>query len=149
VTVGIHLSPLAEIPATTLYRILWLRVAVFVVEQKAAYAELDGRDIEPGALHVWAEEDDDVLGALRILDEGDAWRIGRVVTSTAARGRGVGAQLMRRAIAVCVERDASRRFVLDAQEHLAGWYGRFGFVPSGDPYVEDAIPHVPMMRAAG
>ena len=66
-TVGIQLSPLAEIPATTLYRILWLRVSVFVVEQQAAYPELDGRDIEPGAMIAWAEENGEVLGTLRLL----------------------------------------------------------------------------------
>jgi len=148
VTVGIHLSPLAEIQATTLYRILWLRVGVFVVEQEAAYPELDGRDIEPGALLAWAEEDGEVLGTLRVLDEGTRWRIGRVVTSAAARGRGVGADLMRLAIDHAIAQDASRPFVLDAQEHLADWYGRFGFVVSGASYVEDRIPHVPMTRSA-
>jgi len=148
VTVGIHLSPLVEIPATTLYRILWLRVGVFVVEQEAAYPELDGRDIEPGALLAWAEEDGEVLGTLRVLDEGTRWRIGRVVTSAAARGRGVGADLMRLAIDHAIAQDASRPFVLDAQEHLADWYGRFGFVVSGASYVEDRIPHVPMTRSA-
>lgn len=147
-TVGIHLSPLADIPATTLYRILWLRVGVFVVEQEAAYPELDGRDIESGALLAWAEEDGEVLGTLRLLDEGTRWRIGRVVTSAAARGRGVGADLMRLAIEHAIARDASRPFVLDAQEHLADWYGRFGFVVSGASYVEDRIPHVPMTRSA-
>lgn len=147
-TVGIHLSPLAEIPATTLYRILWLRVSVFVVEQDAAYPELDGRDIEPGALMAWAEEDGEVLGTLRLLDERDGWRIGRVVTSAAARGRGVGADLMHIAIDHAISQDASRPFVLDAQEHLSDWYGRFGFVVSGPSYVEDRIPHVPMTRRA-
>jgi ElaA protein len=148
VTIGIHLSPLAEIPATTLYRILWLRVSVFVVEQEAAYPELDGRDIEPGAQIAWAEEDGEVLGTLRLLDEGERWRIGRVVTSAAARGRGVGADLMRRAIDSASSRDASRPFVLDAQEHLADWYGRFGFVSAGPSYIEDRIPHIPMVRPA-
>lgn len=148
-TVGIHLSALAEIPATTLYRILWLRVSVFVVEQEAAYPELDGRDIEPGALIGWAEEGGEVLGTLRLLDEGDRWRIGRVVTGPAARGRGVGADLMRRAIDHAFASDPARPFVLDAQEHLAPWYGRFGFVTSGARYIEDRIPHVPMTRPAG
>lgn len=32
-----------------LYRLLELRVAVFVVEQQAAYPDLDGRDVEAGA----------------------------------------------------------------------------------------------------
>ena len=147
-TVGIHLSPLAEIPATTLYRILWLRVSVFVVEQRAAYPELDGRDIEPGALLGWAEEDGEILGTLRLLDEREQWRIGRVVTSSAARGRGVGADLMQRAIDHAERLDAARPFVLDAQEHLAGLYGRFGFAISGPSYIEDRIPHVPMRRSA-
>ncbi|MDT3315851.1 GNAT family N-acetyltransferase [Microbacterium sp. KSW4-11] len=147
-TVGIHLSPLAEIPPATLYRILWLRVSVFVVEQQAAYPELDGRDIEPGALIGWAEEGGEILGTLRLLDEREQWRIGRVVTSSAARGRGVGADLMRRAIDHAAGLDPARPFVLDAQEHLAGWYGRFGFVTSGPSYIEDRIPHVPMTRAA-
>ncbi len=147
-TVGIHRSALAGIPATTLYRILWLRVTVFVVEQQAAYPELDGRDIEPGAFHVWAEEDGEVVAALRVLDEADRWRIGRVVTAEAARGRGIAAQLMEAAIAACAELDATRPFVLDAQAHLADWYGRFGFAVSGDPFIEDAIPHLPMRRDA-
>lgn len=145
----ISVSPLAGIPATTLYRMLWLRVQVFVVEQRAAYAELDGRDIEPGSMHVWAQDGDDVLGTLRLLDEGDRWRIGRVVTSADARGRGVGAQLMERAVNECGARDASRGIVLDAQEHLADWYGRFGFRVDGEQFVEDAIPHVPMRRPSG
>jgi ElaA protein len=37
--------------------------------------------------------------------------------------------------------------VLDAQAHLADWYGRLGFVRDGAQFVEDGIPHVPMRRA--
>lgn len=147
-TFTISLSPLAEIPATTLYRMLWLRVQVFVVEQRAAYPELDGRDIEPGCRHVWAQDGDEVLGTLRLLDERDRWRIGRVVTSAGSRGRGVGAQLMERAVNECGALDSSRDIVLDAQEHLAEWYARFGFRVDGDQFVEDSIPHVPMRRRA-
>lgn len=143
-----HAAPVSEIAATTLYRILWLRVEVFVVEQQAAYGELDGRDIEPGAHLLWAEENGAVLATLRVLDEKNAWRIGRVATAEAARGRGIAAELMQRAIALCEEADAARPLVLDAQEHLAGWYARFGFAISGDAFVEDDIPHVPMRRLA-
>ncbi|MFS0866248.1 GNAT family N-acetyltransferase [Microbacterium sp. 179-B 1A2 NHS] len=147
-TFGIRAASLEDIPQTTLYRILWLRVRVFVVEQRAAYEELDGRDIEPGARHVWAEEGDEVLGALRVLSEAGRWRIGRVVTAPTARGRGVGAELMRRAIDLCEATDPRRSIVLDAQAHLADWYGRFGFAVDGDPFTEDAIPHLPMRRPA-
>jgi ElaA protein len=42
-----------------------------------------------------------------------------------------------------------RRTVLDAQSHLAGFYGRLGYVQTGPEFVEDGIPHVPMTRAGG
>lgn len=132
----------------TLYRILWLRVQVFVVEQEAAYPELDGRDIEAGAELLWAEEDGEVLATLRILTKPEGLRIGRVATAVAARSRGVASELMRRAVTRCAELDASAPIALDAQKHLADWYARFGFAISGDEFVEDEIPHVPMLRAA-
>lgn len=147
-TLAFHQAPLADIPPITLYRLLWLRVRVFVVEQQAAYPELDGRDIETGTLHLWAEEGDDVVATLRVLVDEHAWRIGRVATSGSARGRGIAAELMTRAIAACSELDPTEPLVLDAQEHLAGWYARFGFTISGDGFVEDDIPHVPMRRPA-
>lgn len=139
-----HRAPVREIDPTTLYRILWLRVQVFVVEQEAAYAELDGRDIEPGAELLWAEEDGDVLSTARVLVDDDATRIGRVATSVAGRGRGIAAELMRQAVTRCVELRPGAPIDLDAQAHLADWYARFGFVAHGDLFHEDGIPHVAM-----
>src|SRR5215468_9578558 len=89
----------AELDTTTLYRLLKLRVDVFVVEQECAYPELDGRDAEPGTVHVWAERDGEIAGYLRILDDGTQARIGRVLTAKSARGTGLGGQLMERALA--------------------------------------------------
>nr|WP_199861844.1 GNAT family N-acetyltransferase [Frigoribacterium sp. CFBP 8766] len=134
-----------------LYDLLRLRVDVFVVEQECAYPELDGRDVEPDAVMLWAEEDEQVLATVRLLadhsDDGadaDALRIGRVATATAARGRGLAADLMRLAL----DRADGRLVRLDAQAHLEGWYARFGFVVDGPGFLEDGIPHVPMSRAA-
>ncbi|SBS72621.1 GNAT family N-acetyltransferase [uncultured Microbacterium sp.] len=139
-------SPVREIPSETLYRLLWLRVSVFVVEQDAAYPELDGRDLEPDAVLHWAELDGIPVATLRVLREPDAVRIGRVATAPAARGQGLAASLMRRAIAEAGERST---FVLDAQEQLGDWYARFGFVVDGPAFVEDGIPHIPMRRPGG
>jgi ElaA protein len=36
--------------------------------------------------------------------------------------------------------------LLDAQSPLRAWYERFGFEVSGEPFVEDGIPHLPMSR---
>nr|WP_208392974.1 GNAT family N-acetyltransferase [Frigoribacterium faeni] len=124
---------------------LRLRVDVFVVEQECPYPELDGRDLEPDAVMLWAEEDDQVLATVRLLVDhaDDGMRIGRVATAAAARGRGLAADLMR----VALERCAGRLVRLDAQAHLEGWYARFGFVVDGPGFLEDGIPHVPMSRS--
>ena len=37
---------------------------------------------------------------------------------------------------------------IDAQSALTGWYRRFGFEVSGEPFDEDGIPHLPMTRPA-
>ena len=137
-------APTAELSPLELYAILRLRVDVFVVEQECPYPELDGRDVEPGTIQFWAAEGDDVVATLRLLTDGPDRRIGRVATSVAARGRGVAAELMRGALAA----SEGQTVRLDAQSHLAHWYARFGFAPDGPEFVEDGIPHVPMIRRA-
>lgn len=144
-----HRDVLPALDARTLYAILRLRVDVFVVEQAAAYADLDGRDLEPGTELHWAADRPDVVATLRLLRDPDgALRIGRVATSARVRSLGVASELMRRALARCTELDPAAPVVLDAQSHLAGWYGRFGFVVDGEEFDEDGIPHVPMRRPA-
>jgi ElaA protein len=131
-----------ELDPLTAYQILRLRSAVFVVEQRCAYQDLDGRDLEPDALHLWIGEEGDVVGCLRLLQTPDGGsRIGRVATDHAHRGRDFASQLMRRALQL-----ANPPVRLDAQAHLSDWYARFGFVVSGEPWTEDGIPHVPMRR---
>jgi ElaA protein len=135
----------AELDAGTLYRLLKLRVDVFVVEQECAYPELDGRDPEPGTVHVWgSDESGEVVAYLRILDDGDELRIGRVVTAESSRNGGLGGRLMREALAVVGDRPS----VLDAQSRLTAFYERFGYAQDGPEFVEDGIPHTPMRRPA-
>jgi ElaA protein len=132
-----------ELDARTLYEILRLRSAVFVVEQDCVYLDTDGRDLEPGARQFWIADGDAVLATLRLLEDPDgAARIGRVATAAVARGQGLAGRLVTRALDVAGPRDV----VLDAQAHLAGWYAGFGFVRDGADFVEDGIPHIPMRR---
>jgi ElaA protein len=129
-----------ELDLRTAYDVWRLRQDVFVVEQTCPYADLDGRDTEPGTRHVLLEDGARLLGTLRVLDDGDVWRIGRVVLAPQARGRGLAAPLMSAALDVCADRDV----VLAAQAPLADFYGGFGFAVSGPGFVEDDIPHLPM-----
>ena len=139
----IRCAALDEMSPRELYDVLALRVAVFVVEQECAYAELDGRDLEPSAVHWWSRDDDGVLTAcLRVLVEpGVGHRIGRMVSAPAARGSGAAATLMRAALATL-----PGPVVLGAQVRVRGFYERLGFAVDGPEYDEDGIPHVPMLR---
>jgi ElaA protein len=129
----------AELDTTTLYRLLRLRVDVFVVEQQCAYPDLDGRDLEAGTLHGWIEDVAGPVAYVRLLFEPGATRIGRVATAPAHRGSGLAARLVEAALARSVG-----PVVLDAQSRLCEWYRRYGFVATGPEYLDDGIPHVPM-----
>ncbi len=89
-----------------------------------------------------------MLATARVLQDVDGMRIGRVATAQAARSLGVASALMRQGVERCIEREPGLPIRLDAQEHLAGWYARFGFMISGEGFLEDDIPHVPMERPA-
>jgi len=138
----------AELDAATMYGICRLRQDVFVLEQECLYADLDGRDLEPGTVHlVLRDGTGDVVGTARLLDDAPddpVWRIGRVVLAKSTRGRGLADPLVRAAVAAAMAADPARDIVLGAQSPLAGWYAGFGFVRDGDDYVEDDIPHTPM-----
>lgn len=141
----IHVAPLDELTPRQLYGILQLRVEVFTVEQDCAYQDLDGKDLLPGTLQLWAEEDDGtVVSTIRVVDAGEDRKIGRVATAASARGRGLAAQLIERGIELC----SGHAIEISAQSHLQQWYEGFGFARYGDEYLEDGIPHVAMRRAA-
>lgn len=136
---------------TALYGLLRLRVDVFVVEQRCAYAELDGRDLDPTTVHLWTgaplsavDVDASPTACLRLLTEPDGTRrIGRVCVAAAHRGRGDARRLVAAALAVVGDGPC----VLDAQAHLTAFYDAFGFVPDGPGYDWDGVRHVPMRRA--
>ncbi len=135
-----------ELPPRTANDVWRLRHQVFVVEQDCPYPDLDGRDLEPTTRHVALLDDDDghqvVVGTLRVLDDGDRARIGRVVVAPSARGRGLAALLMDEAMALCGDREVR----LDAQTGLTAFYEGYGFEVTGPEFDEDGVMHVPMGR---
>jgi ElaA protein len=140
----VHVAGFTELDGRTAYQLWQLRESVFVVEQACAYLELDGRDVEPATRHVWASDESGPVGCLRVLDDGAHARIGRVCVAAPHRGRGLAGTLMVAALEVVGDR-ASR---LSAQTYLTRWYLRFGYRVEGPEFLEDGIPHVPMLRPA-
>jgi ElaA protein len=136
----------SELTTAALHGLLRLRVDVFVVEQRCAYAELDGRDLDADTVHFLVGPPSEPVAYLRLLTEpGAERRIGRVCTAATARGRG----LSRRLLVEALREVGDMPCVLDAQAHLTGLYGGFGFVPSGPGYDWDGVLHVPMRRPSG
>ena len=134
----IHAATLGELSPAVLYGILKLRSDVFVVEQQCAYMDMDGRDADPDTVHLWIEEDGEVVATLRILD-GDPPQIGRIATRAPARRRGLAGLLLRAAL-----QRVGRPVELKAQAQLQSWYGSFGFRTCSAQWVEDGIAHVRM-----
>lgn len=128
-----------------MYGVLRLRSEVLVVEQGVPYLDLDGRDIEPSTVHIWAIADSEVVGTVRLLREPDASsRLGRLCTAHHARGRGIARRLVFRALEIAGDDTVET----DILKQLVPWYESFGFEATGPVFHEVGIPHVPMRRAS-
>ncbi len=127
----LRVATTVELDAPTLYRLLRLRTDVFVVEQRCAYAELDGRDLEPQTRHLWLAPDGFTgppLSYLRLLTEPDgSARIGRVCTAADARGQGLSGRL----VAAALDLTGARTVCSTRRATWVGFYKRYGFSEPG------------------
>jgi amino-acid N-acetyltransferase len=79
-----------------------------------------------GAWRTWVAVDgDQLLGTASLERHGDALLLRSVAVRADQRGRGVGAELVRTALAAA----GPRRQVALLTETAAGWFPRFGFRP--------------------
>lgn len=136
-----------EFTVPELYAVLKARIDVFVIEQNCPYPDLDNYDQK--AVHIWAEEDGEVLAYCRIFDKGikyDEASIGRVLTTELARGKSLGKLLIKYAVETIENRFRTSEIRISAQDYLLKFYGGFGFEDTGKKYLEDDIPHTEMIR---
>ena len=139
-----HVKTYAELTKDELYAIIRLRIAVFVVEQRCPYMELDGRD--QAALHVWLEDDDGIAAYLRVMDRGvesEHVSIGRVIA--ARRRQGLGTRVLGEGIRAARARFGADQIYLEAQVWAKPFYERSGFIAVSEEYLDDGIPHVRMI----
>lgn len=139
----------SELVRDDLYDALALRCRVFILEQ-GAYLDPDGLDRH--AWHLLGRDERGVLQAyLRAVEPGRKFgepSIGRVITALEVRGTGVGRALVAEGL-----RRADRVWPglgnrISAQSHLSAFYAAFGYLATGEPYLEDGIPHLEMLRPA-
>jgi len=148
-----------QLSAHEVYQIAKLRVDVFVVEQNCAYPELDGQDLIADTRHIVGTLQDVPIAYARILapkcmnaspdrSSGAAVRIGRVVIDSAYRRQGLATHVMHYALTHCERHFSGCDQTLAAQVSVKDFYAGLGFKACSEPYLEDGIAHVDMIRSA-
>ncbi|MBL8603686.1 MAG: GNAT family N-acetyltransferase [Myxococcales bacterium] len=143
-----HEAPFEALSPAQLYDIIALRQRVFVVEQDAAYQELDGLDVD--AVHISGRDASGALLAylrLRPGVGGAAPRLERVVVAPSHRAQGLGRALMAVGLAAARRRWPGVSLRIEALAYLTRFYEALGFQPCGAPYTAWGWAHLPMVTS--
>ncbi|WP_129713924.1 GNAT family N-acetyltransferase [Pedobacter sp. SYP-B3415] len=136
-----------ELSTSELYQVLQLRNEVFIVEQNCPYPDLDNKDLQ--SYHLLYYADGQLAAYTRLLPAGLSYHevsIGRVVTAPLYRAKGLGRRLMEASISACYEKFGRSPIRIGAQLYLLRFYRSLGFEEQGEPYDEDGIPHIEMLK---
>ncbi|PWU04829.1 MAG: GNAT family N-acetyltransferase [Bacteroidetes bacterium] len=137
-----------ELTSLELYKIIQLRIEVFVVEQNCPFQDADNKD--QTSWHFMGWQSDQLVAYTRIVPPGLAFSepsIGRVVTSKLVRGTGMGRILMEKSMEELYKLYPSSSIKIGAQLYLKTFYESLGFVTCSDIYLEDGIEHIYMIKA--
>lgn len=130
-----------------LYDLIQLRLAVFCVEQNCPYQDLDGLDKQ--AMHLLAYNDGKLIGYLRLFESLEQYHglasIGRVCTEQSMRKQGLARDMMQLALSYS-DKHFAKNIKISAQKYLEDFYASLDFVTVTEPYLEDGIPHIGMIR---
>lgn len=140
-----------ELGVHELQNIYTARQLVFVLEQECAYLDADGVDEHSFHLAAWSGRQRGPLAYARVVAPGVKYTepsIGRVITIGAARGTGLGRELVRRAVEHAQATYPGQGIRISAQSRLERFYAGFGFQRVGEDYLEDNIPHTEMLLPA-
>ncbi|WP_313191188.1 GNAT family N-acetyltransferase [Sphingobacterium sp.] len=136
----------SELDALELYKILQLRINVFMLEQDCLYPECDDKDLK--GKHLFAMDQDTCVAYARLLPPDVSYpqcsSIGRVVVHADYRKHQYGQLLMNRAIEQIKKDYPDLPIRISAQEYLKRFYTGLGFQIESDVYLEDNIPHLEM-----
>ncbi|MDA8563514.1 GNAT family N-acetyltransferase [Mariniblastus sp.] len=119
-----------------------IRHEVFIVEQNVP-AELEFTGDDDQHHHVIAiNAQGDPIGTARLSAAG---KIGRMAVLKNARRKGVGSAMLNMLIAIA-KIHGHRAVTLSSQLHALPFYKSFGFVESGETFIEAGIDHIKMLR---
>jgi len=138
----------AELNSHELYDLLALRQEVFIIEQKCIYPDLDYYDQKATHLLGWHEKK--LVAYARLFEKDICYpnsiSIGRVVASPGMRSKGIGKELMNVILTHLENTNNIHPITISAQFYLEKFYASLGFKSVGEPYQEDGIPHIKMIK---
>ena len=144
----IRIKQFNELDRLDLYRIIQLRINVFIVEQNCPYPDLDDKDLVSNHVMLW--KGDELIAVTRLVPPGISYpnyaSIGRVATHANYRGSGLGKLVMTESIKACEELFSGYNIKISAQAYLVAFYTALGFDKIGEEYLEDNIPHIAMIK---
>ena len=143
----ISIKTFEQLSLKELYFILQLRSEVFVVEQDCVYQDIDAKD--QYALHIIGKKETKIIAYTRVFKGGDYFKeasIGRVVVSLKDRHLNYGQQIMEASIVAIKNNYDTSEIKISAQKYLENFYNNLGFKTIGDPYLEDGISHIAMLK---
>ncbi|MBL7821722.1 MAG: GNAT family N-acetyltransferase [Saprospiraceae bacterium] len=144
----IRIKQFNELDRLELYRIIQLRINVFIVEQNCPYPDLDDKDLVSNHVMLW--KGDELIAVTRLVPPGISYpnyaSIGRVATHANYRGSGLGKLVMTESIKACEELFLGYNIKISAQAYLVAFYTALGFDKIGEEYLEDNIPHIAMIK---
>lgn len=150
-------AALPDLAAGDVHAMLALRQAVFIIEQRCIYSDID--DTDPLAFHLlgWQQchrrpdgQTRALAGYLRLLPPGVKYAecaLGRVVTAPDVRSTGVGRLLMAEGLRQTGKQFPGLPIRISAQLRLQRFYESFGFDAASLPYDDDGIVHLEMLRS--
>ncbi len=121
-----------------------VRWVVFCGEQGVRY-NIEHDEFEDTATHVLGEIDGEPVAAGRLRCLPDYAKLERIAVRAPYRGRGIGSEVTTFLVRLARERGHSS-YRMNAQAHLAEFYGRLGFKAVGEVFLEADIEHVLMIR---
>ncbi|MGY4831576.1 GNAT family N-acetyltransferase [Sphaerotilaceae bacterium SBD11-9] len=140
---------LQELTPLELARIYRARQLVFSIEQNCVYLDADEADERSHHLAAWSSAHELPLAYARLVEPGVKYvepSMGRVITTEAARGTGLGRELVKRVLVLSSALYPGQGLRISAQSRLRRFYGEVGFEAVGEDYMEDGIPHIEMLR---
>jgi len=132
-----------ELTSLELYDILKKRSEIFALEQKSAYQDVDGIDLE--AMHLFKKTGNDIQAYLRLYETKEgAMSFGRVLVPEKLRGKGLARELLKQGLYYLNENYTEKDVIIQAEEYLESFYSSLGFEVVSERYQDVGIWHVEM-----